>query len=172
MMETHRAKEYRMKQPDLEIGQSVEMGTIHTGDLMGFFSPKIQDSTFCHFYKLFRVYIPCCQEMHISMVVSILSASFVSDAPFLASRWQSIDINPTFNWICSGNLCSIFEWLIMMLKLFMKLSQHQNSSIQGSYMFLTTTSIFVRQALMPLVALSNYQLKKFYCNFRQIIHTD
>jgi hypothetical protein len=41
-----------------------------------------------------------------------------------------------------------------------------------SYMFLTTTSIFVRQALMPLVALSNYQLKKFYCNFRQIIHTD
>lgn len=39
MMETHRAKEYRMKQPDLEIGQSMEMGTIiHTGDLMGFFS--------------------------------------------------------------------------------------------------------------------------------------
>jgi len=106
------------------------------------------------------------------MVVSILSASFVSDAPFLASRWQSIDSNPSFNWICSGNLCSIFEWLIMMLKLFMKLSQHQNSSIQGSYMFLTTTSIFVRQALLPLVALSNYQLKKFYCNFRQIIHTD
>ena len=38
-METHRAKEYRMKQPDLEIGQSMEMGTIiHTGASMGFFS--------------------------------------------------------------------------------------------------------------------------------------
>jgi len=69
----------------------------------------------------------------------------------------------------------IFEWLIMMLKLFTKLVQHQkiqNNSIQGSYMFLTTTSIFVRQVLLSLVALSYYQLKKFYCNFRQIIHTD
>lgn len=45
MMETHRAKEYRMKQPDLEIGQSMEMGTIiHTGDLMGsFFSKKSRE---------------------------------------------------------------------------------------------------------------------------------
>ena len=39
-------------------------------------------------------------------------------------------------------------------------------------MFLTTTSIVVRQVLLPLVALSYYQLKKFCCNFRQIIHTD
>ena len=81
------------------------------------------------------------------------------------------------NWICSGNLCShLWMALIMMLKLLMKLLQHQKfrtySSIQGSYMFLTTTSIVVRQVLLPLVALSYYQLKKFCCNFRQIIHTD
>lgn len=45
MMETHRAKEYTMKQPDLEIGRSMEMGTIiHTGDLMGsFFSKKSRE---------------------------------------------------------------------------------------------------------------------------------
>lgn len=34
-------------------------GTIHAGDLMMFFFPQKTKTAHCHFYKLFRIYIPC-----------------------------------------------------------------------------------------------------------------